>query len=129
MGTLYAWSARPGTRKSDFVKGNLVLVGWSGFVPLAERYSSRSDVMTVAVGFNPRNTSCPTFLLRRVATADVLSVVADHAAHGARTSELGGDVLRGLKPTATIGGRYATKFAQTPAFLGSVIGTGMGWTA
>ena len=42
------------------------------------------DVMMVAVGFNPRvrGVSSPA---RRVATTDVSSGVADHAAHGART--------------------------------------------
>ena len=37
-----------------------------------------------------------------------------------------GNVFRGLKPTATIGGRYATKTTQEGAAVGIDNGTGMG---
>jgi hypothetical protein len=69
----------------------------------------------VAVGFNPRFAVRAYFLrpgtVRSMVGDGRLSVVATR-----RTEGLFGTVVRGLKPTATIGGRYATKWPQPGRF-------------
>ena len=72
--------------------------------------SSRSDGMTVAVGFNPRIEECHQ-PFRRVATIENVQVSLRD------TVFFAGLQVRGLKPTATIGGRYATKCAYLHAAL------------
>jgi hypothetical protein len=66
--------------------------------------SSRNDAMTVAVGFNPRITVSPLCSVRRVATIENQPSLRDGEKHRHTANS-------GLKPTATIGGRYATKCA------------------
>ena len=68
--------------------------------------SSRSDGPTVAVGFNPPVVK-PRNWLRRVATIENQPSLRD----GKR---FGGPTNRGLKPTATFKGRYATEITLNP---------------
>ena len=87
-----------------------------GFNPrLTRRLSclpSRSDDMMVAVGFNPRFVM--SYLpVRRVATIEHCShTPAIIRRRYVTRRRLGRHGVRGLKPTATVNGRYAT---QAPA--------------
>ena len=82
---------------------------------------SRSDGSMVAVGFNPRSTDCAN-PFRRVATIEagrgsLLEIVRrgeQFRRRYATQEHLGWDAHRGLKPTATLTGRYATDIHQSP---------------
>jgi hypothetical protein len=82
------------------------MAGGKKWVERVERFysSSRSDAMMVAVGFNPRTTASPNRPVCRVATIENQPSLRDGEQYGSTAN-------RGLKPTATIGRRYATKRA------------------